>query len=145
MDVLSGGRLDLGLGLGWMPEEFTRRRAAIMAGRGARTAEYIEVMRHLWAGGVAEFSGEFYTRAGLAGWRRSRCSGPAPDPARRDGSRALERAGRLADGWVTSSRTDLSQIGEGIKTVAGRGAAGRPRPGRDPDHLPRAWSAGARR
>ena len=35
-----------------------------MAGRGARTAEYIEVMRHLWADGVAEFSGEFYTRAG---------------------------------------------------------------------------------
>ncbi len=49
VDVLSGGRLDLGLGLGWMPEEFAAADA-VMAGRGARTDEYIEVMRRLWAG-----------------------------------------------------------------------------------------------
>src|SRR5438477_7750790 len=57
VDVLSGGRLELGLGLGWMPEEFTAA-GGVMARRGARTAEYIEVMRHLWAGGVAEIGGE---------------------------------------------------------------------------------------
>jgi len=127
VDVLSGGRLDLGLGLGWMPEEFAAA-GATMAGRGARTAEYIEVMRRLWAGGVAEFHGEFYTvPAGRM----------APEPVQRPGPpillggtvpRALERAGRLADGWVTSSRTDLSRIGEGVKTV--RDAA--ERAGRDP-------------
>jgi probable F420-dependent oxidoreductase len=127
VDVLSGGRLDLGLGLGWMPEEFAAA-GATMAGRGARTAEYIEVMRRLWAGGVAEFRGEYYTvPAGRM----------APEPVQRPGPpillggtvpRALERAGQLADGWVTSSRTDLSQIGEGIKTV--RAAA--ERAGRDP-------------
>src|SRR5256885_3201244 len=60
VDVLSAGRLDLGLGLGWMPEEFTAA-GGVMAGRGARTAEYIEVMRRLWAGGVAEFRGEVYS------------------------------------------------------------------------------------
>src|SRR4029077_4698430 len=60
VDVLSGGRLDLGLGLGWMPEEFPAA-GGVMAGRGARTAEYIEVMRHLWSGRVAGFSGEFYS------------------------------------------------------------------------------------
>jgi len=38
VDVLSAGRLDLGLGLGWMPEEFTAA-GGVMAGRGARTAE----------------------------------------------------------------------------------------------------------
>src|SRR5262249_56596630 len=59
VDVLSGGRLDLGLGLGWMPEEFTAA-CAVLPGRGARTAEYIEVMRRLWAGGGAEFPGEHY-------------------------------------------------------------------------------------
>jgi alkanesulfonate monooxygenase SsuD/methylene tetrahydromethanopterin reductase-like flavin-dependent oxidoreductase (luciferase family) len=64
-DVLSGGRLDLGLGLGWMPEEFALTGAA-MAGRAARTAEYIEVMRRLWAGGVAKL-----------GWPPCRCSAPA--------------------------------------------------------------------
>src|SRR6201987_3328069 len=60
VDVLSGGRLELGLGLGWMPEEFTAA-GGVLGGRGARAAEYIEVMRHLWAGGVTEFSGEFYS------------------------------------------------------------------------------------
>src|SRR5580658_8918119 len=60
LDVLSGGRLDLGLGIGWMPEEFTAASAS-MARRGARTAEYLEVLRRLWADGVSEFSGEFYT------------------------------------------------------------------------------------
>ena len=127
VDVLSAGRLDLGLGLGWMPEEFTVA-GGVMAGRGARTAEYIEVMRRLWAGGVAEFRGDFYT---LPAGRM------APEPVQRPGPpillggtvpRAVERAGRLADGWVTSSRADLSRIGEGIKAV--RDAA--EQAGRDP-------------
>ena len=127
VDVLSGGRLDLGLGLGWMPEEFAVA-GGTMAGRGARTAEYIEVMRRLWAGGVAEFSGEFYT---LPAGRM------APEPVQRPGPpivlgggapRALERAGRLADGWVTSSRADLSRIGDGIKRVK----AAAQQAGRDP-------------
>jgi probable F420-dependent oxidoreductase len=116
VDVLSGGRLDLGLGLGWMPEEFALT-GATMAGRGARTAEYIDVLRRLWAGGVAEFEGEYYTiPAGRV----------APLPVQRPGPpillgglapRALRRAGQLSDGWVTSSRADLTRIGEGVAVV----------------------------
>jgi probable F420-dependent oxidoreductase len=127
VDVLSGGRLDLGLGLGWMPEEFALA-GATMRGRGARTAEYLEVLRRLWAGGVAEFHGEHYTiPAGRF----------APVPVQRPGPpvllgagapRALERAGRLADGWLTSSRADLSRIGEGIAVVRTAAEAA----GRDP-------------
>jgi probable F420-dependent oxidoreductase len=130
VDVLSGGRLDLGLGLGWMLEEFTAAEA-VMPGRGARTAEYIEVMRRLWAGGVAEFHGEHYTiPAGRA----------APLPVQRPGPpvllggtvpRALQRAGRLADGWITSSRADLSRIAEGIEVVKAAAASA----GRDPDQF----------
>jgi hypothetical protein len=64
----------------------------------------------------------------------------APNPLQRPGPPillggiarpALERAGRLADGWVTSSRTDLSRISEGISVV--RAAAGEA--GRDPDSI----------
>jgi probable F420-dependent oxidoreductase len=116
VDVLSGGRLDLGLGLGWMPEEFALTGAA-MSGRGARTAEYIDVLRRLWAGRVSEFHGEHYTiPAGRV----------APVPVQRPGPpvllggmapRALRRVGQLGDGWLTSSRTDLSRIGEGIAVV----------------------------
>jgi probable F420-dependent oxidoreductase len=130
VDVLSGGRLDLGLGIGWMPEEFALT-GATMAGRGARTAEYIDVMRRLWAGEVAEFHGEYFTIP--AGWT-------APVPVQRPGPpvllggmapRALQRVGRLADGWVTSSRTDLSRIGDLIAVV--REAA--EEAGRDPAQI----------
>ena len=116
VDVLSAGRLDLGLGLGWMPEEFALTGGA-MSGRGARTAEYLDVLRRLWAGRVAEFHGEHYTIP--AGW-------VAPMPVQRPGPpvllggvapRALRRAGQLADGWVTSSRADLTRIGEGVALV----------------------------
>jgi probable F420-dependent oxidoreductase len=129
-DVLSRGRLELGLGIGWLPEEFTLA-GGIMARRGARTGEYIEVMRRIWAEGLAEFHGRDYEVP--AGWF-------APDPVQRPGPPillggiarpALERAGRLADGWVTSSRTDLSRISEGISVV--RSAA--EKAGRDPDSI----------
>jgi probable F420-dependent oxidoreductase len=127
VDVLSGGRLDLGLGIGWMPEEFTAADA-IMAKRGVRTGEYLEVLRRAWAEGITEFNGEFYT---VPPGRI------APNPVQRPGPpvllggtvrAALERAGRLADGWVTSSRADLSRITEGI----GVGRAAAAAAGRDP-------------
>jgi probable F420-dependent oxidoreductase len=130
LDVLSGGRHDLGLGIGWLPEEF-ELSGAQMARRGARTAEYIRVLRALWADGVSEFSGEFY---------RVPRGDVAPKPVQPGGPPillgglarpALERVGRLADGWVTSSRTDLSRIAELIAIVrqAAEGA------GRDPAAL----------
>jgi probable F420-dependent oxidoreductase len=127
VDVLSGGRLDLGLGIGWMPEEFTAA-GATMAKRGVRTGEYLEVLRRAWAEGITQFSGEFYT---VPPGRI------APNPVQRPGPpvllggtvrAAMERAGRLADGWVTSSRADLSRISEGIGVVRGAAAEA----GRDP-------------
>jgi probable F420-dependent oxidoreductase len=130
VDVLSGGRHDLGLGIGWMPEEFALT-GATMAGRGDRTDEYLAVLRHLWAGGVTEFSGEHYTiPAGRF----------APVPVQRPGPpillgglvpRALVRAGRVADGWVTSSRADLTRIRESVVVV--REAA--EQAGRDPEQI----------
>ena len=86
------------------------------------------VLRRAWAEGITEFSGEFYT---VPPGRI------APNPVQRPGPpvllggtvrAALERAGRLADGWVTSSRADLSRISEGVDVVRGAAAAA----GRDP-------------
>jgi probable F420-dependent oxidoreductase len=128
VDILSRGRLDLGLGIGWMPEEFAASGAS-MARRGARADEYVAVLRHLWAQGRSEFSGDFY---------QIPRSSVAPKPVQPGGPPillgglarpALERAGRIADGWVTSSRTDLSRIAEGVGVI--RDAA--KQAGRDPD------------
>ena len=133
VDVLSSGRLDLGLGIGWLPEEFELAGAS-MARRGARADEYVAALHALWnpgPDGLSRFAGEF-------------CSVPPgrqqPTPVQQPGppiilggmSRpAMERAGRIADGWMTSSRADLTRIADDIKTVRGAAAAA----GRDPDRV----------
>jgi probable F420-dependent oxidoreductase len=127
VDVLSRGRLDLGLGIGWMPEEFALTGAST-ARRGARTEEFVSVLRLLWQGQASSFSGEFYTVP--AGKQE-------PQPVQRPGPPvllggmarpAMERAGRIADGWITSSRADLTKIGESVALIQDAAAAA----GRDP-------------
>lgn len=127
LDVLSGGRLDLGLGTGWSPAEFTATGAS-QRDRGARAEEYVAVLHALWADGIAEFHGRFYTVPP---------SRMAPRPVQRPGPPvllggsarpALERAGRLAAGWISRSAADLSAIAADIAVV--RAAA--ERAGRDP-------------
>jgi probable F420-dependent oxidoreductase len=121
VDVLSGGRLDLGIGIGWLPEEFTGSGAS-MAGRGPRTTEYLAALRALWAGDSG-FHGAFYE---IPAGRQD------PPPVQRPGppillggmSRpAMDRAGRIADGWVTASSADLSKIAEAAKIVQEAAAA----------------------
>jgi probable F420-dependent oxidoreductase len=130
LDVLSAGRHDLGLGIGWMPEEFSLT-GADMARRGARAAEYVQVLRALWAGGTSEFSGEFYhVPAGAQDPRPVQPAGP-PILLGAMARPALERIGRIADGWITSSRTDLSRIGELIAIVRESASSA----GRDPNSM----------
>jgi probable F420-dependent oxidoreductase len=130
LDVLSAGRHDLGLGIGWLPEEFALT-GADMSMRGARSAEYIRVLRVLWTERVSEFSGQFYQVP--AGRMAPKPVQPGGPPILLGGMArpALERAGRIADGWVTSSRTDLSRIGELIAIVKESASAA----GRDPGSL----------
>jgi probable F420-dependent oxidoreductase len=132
VDVLSAGRLDLGLGIGWMPEEFALT-GATTARRGARTEEYLAVLRTLWADGVSSHRGEFYTippgrQDPRPVQRQSFGAGP---PVLLGGmSRpAMERAGRIAEGWITSSRTDLTKISEAAGLIRSATSAA----GRDPD------------
>jgi probable F420-dependent oxidoreductase len=125
LDVLCTGRHDLGLGSGWSPVEFAATGAS-MQRRGARVEEYVAVLRTLWADEVSRFDGEFYTVPP---------SRMAPKPVQRPGppvllggaaERALRRAGRIADGWISGSATNLSQIAENVAVVhAGAREAGR--------------------
>lgn len=127
LDVLSAGRLDLGLGVGWSPLEF----AATGASReqlGARAEEYVAVLRALWAGGVAEYRGRFYT---LPPSRMQPVPVQRPGPPILLGAvvpAALRRAGRLAQGWISRSASDLERIGESVQIVR----QGAREAGRDP-------------
>jgi probable F420-dependent oxidoreductase len=130
LDVLSGGRLDLGLGTGHSEAEFAATGGS-MERRGARADEYLAVLRTLWADEVSAFQGEFYTVPPTRMDPRP-VQKPGP-PVLVGGSAkpALRRAGRLGDGWVSRSATDLSSIGSDIAVV--REAA--EEAGRDPAAL----------
>jgi len=130
LDVLSGGRLTVGLGIGWLPQEYAAAGVPFER-RGARMDEYLQCLEALWTQDPVEFAGEFYTVP------RSRVGPPAvqqPHPPVLLGGAAapaLRRAGRLAQGWICSSREDLTGIGEGVETVR----AGAREAGRDPEAL----------
>lgn len=116
LDILSNGRLDLGLGTGWQTEEFVASGTS-KEHRGARQEEYVKALHTLWADEVSSFEGEFYTIAP---------SRMAPKPVQRPGppvllggavDAALRRAGRLGAGWISRSATDLTKIHEQIAVV----------------------------
>jgi probable F420-dependent oxidoreductase len=130
VDNLSGGRLDLGLGLGWADEEFLASGVSKQR-QGRRADEFITVLKALWTDDVPAHEGEFY---------RVPASRQDPKPVQRPhppillggtAPAALRRAGRLTDGWVSSSRADLDRIGESIEIVRGAAAEA----GRDPAAL----------
>src|SRR5215218_2185396 len=62
LDTLSGGRLTLGIGIGWSREEFDALGVPFER-RGARTREYVDASRTLWRDDIASFDGEFVSFA----------------------------------------------------------------------------------
>jgi probable F420-dependent oxidoreductase len=97
LDRLSGGRVELGIGVGWMREEFDALGVP-WERRGARNDEYVAAMRALWAGPHAEYHGEFVDFAPVT------CSPRPVQPAipvlvGGETSAALRRAARIADGY----------------------------------------------
>ena len=87
------------------------------------------MLRALWADEVSSFDGEFYTiPAGRQDPRPVQRPGPPMLLGGMSGP-AMRRAGRLADGWITSSFADLSTIGEAVGVIRAAASAA----GRDPD------------
>jgi probable F420-dependent oxidoreductase len=119
--VLSGGRVVLGAGVGWMAEEF-RELGQAFATRGARTDEIIEILRQAWATGRVEFHGRFYDFDEVH--VRPVPAQPVPVWIGGESERAVARAARLGDGWI-SGRT-LPEVAPLISTLRRlRGKAGR--------------------
>jgi len=119
---LSGNRLSLGVGLGWMREEFEALEMTFKA-RGSRTDEGVEVFRKLMTGDVVGHEGHHYNFEPL------RIS-PVPDqpvPILIGGvsPKALGRAARLGDGWMSVSHSFAELAGMIATLEEGRKAAGR--------------------
>ncbi|MER5643094.1 TIGR03619 family F420-dependent LLM class oxidoreductase [Streptosporangium sp. NPDC002524] len=128
LQAVSGGRLDAGLGLGWLPEEFVASGVSFER-RGRRAEEYVPLLRRLWTEETVEHKGEFYELPPVH--QEPRPSVAPPILLGGSAEVALRRAGRLADGWISSSREDLDGIGEKIAVVKEAARAA----GRDPEAL----------
>ena len=97
LDRISGGRVELGLGVGWLKEEFDALGVPWQR-RGARNDEYIAAMKALWAGPHAEFHGEFVDFDPVTCSPRP-VNGDIPILVGGDSDAAIRRAVRLADGY----------------------------------------------
>ncbi len=98
IDVLSGGRLTLGIGAGWMEEEFEAVGAPPFAERGAVTDEYLQVFRELWTQPEPRFAGK-YTRFDKILFDPKPTQPNIPIWVGGESGPALRRTARLADGW----------------------------------------------
>src|ERR1700728_2535059 len=119
LDMLSGGRFTLGVGIGWSAEEFAALGIPF-AGRGRRTAEYVAAIRTLWADDVASFAGEFTRFESVrvnpkpVGGRRI----PVVVGGNSDG--ALARVAAFGDGWYGFSLPSAAVAGR-VAALAGPG------------------------
>jgi probable F420-dependent oxidoreductase len=124
LDVLSGGRVRLGLGLGWSKDEHDAVGAS-MTQRGAKAEEFLAVMRAIWTADPAEFRGKFYTLPRSVIETKPVQKPHPPIYMAAFVPAALQRIARLADGWnpVGIPVDGMHKMFEGLKQMAK--AAGR--------------------
>ena len=124
LDSMSGGRFELGIGVGWLKEEFAAMGVPF-EGRGKRADEYIAVMRALWAGDGASFTGEFVNFQEMS--CNPKPAGHVPIVVGGHSVAAAKRAGRLGDGFFPSigATGDTRPLLDGARRAAAEA-------GRDP-------------
>jgi probable F420-dependent oxidoreductase len=97
VDVLSRGRLTLGVGIGWSAAEFAALGVPFER-RGARTREYVEAMRSLWSEDASSYAGEFVRFDRVRSYPKP-FRGSIPVVLGGNGDTALARVARYGDGW----------------------------------------------
>ncbi len=105
MQIMSGGRVVLGVGAGWLAEEF-QALGVPFAGRGRRTDEAIQILRRLGASGQVEWKSDSYDIPLVSALPIP--EHPVPIYVGGDSEAALRRAARLGDGYLTTLRTRAS-------------------------------------
>lgn len=97
-DVLSGGRVDFGVGIGWLREEF-QALGVEFEGRATRTREYLAAMKSLWGDDVSEHQGHFLHIPPLRMFPKPLQQPHPPIIFGGHSDRALRRVADLGDGW----------------------------------------------
>jgi probable F420-dependent oxidoreductase len=103
VDVLSGGRVEFGIGIGWLREEFEALGMPFER-RAARTREHIEVMKALWTEDVAEYHGELYDLPPCRLYPKPAQQPHPPILVGGESDAALRRVVELGQGWFGFDR-----------------------------------------
>jgi probable F420-dependent oxidoreductase len=137
IDILSAGRLTVGVGAGWIRDEFEALGAPSFAERGRVTDEYLESMKTLWTEEIPSYEGNHVRFSGIA---------LAPKPAQKPhpplwvgglSGAAMRRAARLGNAWYpmlndqSKPLDSLERLRAGISGIRSAAEAA----GRDPDSL----------
>ena len=136
LDHLSGGRMVLGVGAGWLAEEFDALNASF-GDRGKRLDEYVAIMRALWSGTKTSFDGEFFDFTDCISLPRPP-NGTIPVIVGGHSKTAARRAARIGDGFFPGSAS-IDELSE-LFTIVRRTAEDH---GRDPDSIELIAGAGA--
>ncbi|MDX2378799.1 MAG: LLM class F420-dependent oxidoreductase [Acidimicrobiia bacterium] len=129
LDHLSGGRVELGIGVGWMKEEFDALGVP-WERRGRRNDEYVEALRTIWSGQHVEYHGEFVDFEPLTCTPLPAQGSDIPILVGGDSDVAIRRAARLADGYFPGEG-DPVRLAELIAAVRAECV----RQDRDPDSV----------
>jgi probable F420-dependent oxidoreductase len=111
LDRLSGGRLTLGVGIGWSRDEFDALGVPF-AQRAARTAEYVRAMRCLWREDVASFDGEFVHFDAVRVNPKPVRDGRVPIMLGGNSEPALRRVAAWADGWYGFNLATVADVAQ---------------------------------
>ena len=128
LDVLSGGRVTLGIGVGWLEEEF-RALGIPFEGRGRRTDEYIEALRTLWRDDESTYRGRFVDFDRAKSYPKPVQAGGVPIVVGGHSPAAARRAGRFGDEFFPLG--DTEQLGRLIAIMRDSATQA----GRDPDSI----------
>jgi probable F420-dependent oxidoreductase len=115
LDWLSGGRVDLGIGVGWLKEEFDALNVP-WERRGARTDEYLEVLRTLWCDDTSSYDGELYQLPACEMFPKPVQQPHPPIHVGGETTAALRRVARLGQGWHTFNRSP-AELAEGLQQL----------------------------
>ena len=129
LDVLCGGRMRLGVGIGWQESEY-EALGEDFGNRGRRFDEAIALLRAAWGEEQLDFAGEFYNCKAMALEPKPPQGAKLPIWLGGAAPRALQRVGELADGWLATAVEDKASGAQMVQTVrrhaaaAGRGPSG---------------------
>jgi probable F420-dependent oxidoreductase len=112
LDWLSNGRVDFGVGVGWLEEEFDAVNVP-WPHRGRRTDEYLDVLTTLWRDETSSYEGEFYSLAPCSMFPKPVQHPHPPIHVGGESDAALARAARAGRGWHTFNRSP-AELAEGL-------------------------------